>query len=233
METKTENKKRIGMIVAVEIGAVLKKYEGMLSEVPARGFETKRLLTDDYEMFIVNCGAGEIAAASAAQYLISEYAVDMIVNFGVVGGLTEEMTVAKLAVVTDVVHYDYDVSEYIGYRKAQYANYPSVYIPADRGLLEAALAAEPSLKPVICASGDKFIGDPTKKQQLHSEYNADICEMEAAGVVLTANRNGVPCLLIKAVSDSMGGGAEEFAREFERCAAICLDTVDKVIRRFS
>ena len=225
-----KTKKRIGMIVAVEIAAVMKKYADRLEDYPARGFEVKRLISEEYELYIVNSGAGEIASASAAQFLISEIGVDLIVNFGVVGGLTPEMTVAKLAIVTDVVHYDYDVSEYIGYRKAQYANYPSVYIPATRSLVDAALAIEPGLKPVICASGDKFIGNPDRKWALHEEYNADICEMEAAGIVLTANRSGVPCLLIKAVSDSMGGGAEEFAAEFERCASICLDTVDKIIR---
>ncbi|MBR6005994.1 MAG: 5'-methylthioadenosine/S-adenosylhomocysteine nucleosidase [Clostridia bacterium] len=225
-----KTKKRIGMIVAVEIAAVMKKYADKLEDYPARGFEVKRLVSEEYELYIVNSGAGEIASASAAQFLISEIGVDLIVNFGVVGGLTPEMTVAKLAIVTDVVHYDYDVSEYIGYRKAQYANYPSVYIPATRSLVDAALAIEPGLKPVICASGDKFIGNPDRKWALHEEYNADICEMEAAGIVLTANRSGVPCLLIKAVSDSMGGGAEEFAAEFERCASICLDTVDKIIR---
>ena len=227
MENK---KKKIGMIVAVEIGAVAKKYEGRLEDLPIRGFEVKKLSEDGYELYIVNSGAGEIASASAAQMLISSLGVDMIVNFGVVGGLTPEMTVAKLAVVTDVVHYDYDVSEYVGYQKARYIGYPTVYIPATKSLYEAALAVEPMLKPVICASGDKFIGNPERKWALHTEFNADICEMEAAGIVLTCNRNSVPCLLIKAVSDSMGGGAEEFAAEFERCAEICLDTLEKLIK---
>ena len=48
--------------------------------------------TDQYRMVIVNCGPGEIAAASGTQFLISEYHVDIVMNFGVVGGLTEEMS---------------------------------------------------------------------------------------------------------------------------------------------
>ena len=226
METK---RPKIGMVVAVEIGAVVSKYGGALETVPARGFDVRKHSAEKYDLYIVNSGAGEIASSSAAQYLISAIGVDMIVNFGVVGGLTPEMTVAKLAVVTSVVHYDYDISEYLGYPKAQYAQYGSMFIPATKALYEAAMRAEPELKPVVCASGDKFIGDPARKSALHDEFGADICEMEAAGIVLTANRSGVPCLLIKAVSDSMGGGAEEFAREFERCAEICLETVAKVI----
>ncbi len=222
-------KKKIGMIVAVEIGAVAKKYGDRLEQLDYTGFSVQKVTEPAYELYIVNCGAGEIASSSAAQFLISAIGADMIVNFGVVGGLTPEMTVAKLAVVTDVVHYDYDVSEWIPNRKAQYINYPTVYIPATKSLWEAALQIEPELKPVICASADKFIADKNRKWELHEEYNADICEMEAAGIVLTCNRNKVPCLLIKAVSDSMSGGAEEFAKECDRCAGICLDTVEKLI----
>ena len=51
--------------------------------------------TDQYRMVIVNCGPGEIAAASGTQFLISEYHVDIVMNFGVVGGLTEEMSKTK------------------------------------------------------------------------------------------------------------------------------------------
>lgn len=44
-----------------------------------------------------------MAAAAATQFLISQMQVDFIVNFGVVGGLTEEMTKTKMCVVESVV----------------------------------------------------------------------------------------------------------------------------------
>lgn len=222
--------RKIGMIVAVEIDAVLNKYGKKLEKVEAKGFDVMKLTLENYEMIIVKSGAGEIAAAAAAQYLISVHDVDMIVNFGVVGGLTDEMSVARLAVVESVVHYDFDVSDWFNsVEPARYMNYPSKFIPTDRALLEAALKAEPTLKPVVCASADKFIGKPERKRELHELYGADICEMESAGIVLTCDRCGVPCLLIKAVSDSIHGGAEEFEREVGRCAEICLETLEKVI----
>ena len=54
--------------------------------------------------------------------------------------------------------------------------------------------------------------------------------MEAAGVVLTCNRAGVPCLVVKTVSDGITGGAEEFAREISCSAEICLAITDEIIR---
>lgn len=224
------NPRKIGMIVAVEIDAVLKKYGKSLEKIEAKGFEVMKLAHENYEMIIVKSGAGEIAASAAAQYLISVHDVDMIVNFGVVGGLTDEMGVARLAVVEAVVHYDFDVSDWMNaVEPAQYMNYPSKFIPTDKVLLEAALKAEPTLKPVVCASADKFVGKPEKKRELHEKYGADICEMESAGIVLTCDRCGVPCLLIKTVSDSIHGGAEEFEKEVGRCAEICLDMLERVV----
>ena len=54
--------------------------------------------------------------------------------------------------------------------------------------------------------------------------------MEAAGIVLTCNRCGVPCLLIKAVSDSITGGAEEFVQALEQASALCLRVTAKVLK---
>ena len=51
-----------------------------------------------------------------------------------------------------------------------------------------------------------------------------------AGIVLTCSRAGVPCLLIKAVSDAMTGGAEEFSRELRRSADLALEVADRIIR---
>ena len=220
----------VGMIVAVELDAVIRKYGEKLVKIPHRAFDIHSIDEPDRRLIIVNSGAGEIASAAAAQLLISEFHADMIVNFGVVGGLTPEMKVAKLCVVESVVHYDFDASDFRGCPKCQYSGYDSIYIPTDERLLSEAVRVNPMLKRVVCASGDKFIGSNEAKRALHTEFNADICEMEAAGIVLTANRNGVPCLLIKAVSDAMDGGAEEFAREIDRCALICLDTLDTVIK---
>ena len=82
---------------------------------------------------------------------------------------------------------------------------------------------------VICASGDKFIAKKEKKEELHNIFNADICEIEAAGIVLTCNKNKIPCLLIKTVSDSIIGGTIEFKNAFNESARICLEIANKVI----
>jgi len=221
--------KKIGMIVAVEIKAVLDKYGAALEEKNVAGYRVMEYKTDKYELVILNCGAGEIAAAAGTQYLISEYRVDMIVNFGVVGGLTEEMGKTKTAIVEKVVHYDFDTSAIDNCEVGRYMQYPDVYIPVDKQLFDKARAMYPDLKPVICASADKFVADPEAKRALNKCYGAEICEMEAAGIALICDRNRVPCMMIKVVSDGITGGAEEFTQTIDEAAAICIEIVNEVI----
>ena len=222
--------KKIGMIVAVEMDAVLSLYGEPKGKETRGGFTVCIYENDSYDLYVVNSGAGEIAAAAATEMLITAFGVSMIVNFGVVGGLTEAMTMARTVVVERVVHTDFDTSDWDGCEPGHYAAYPTRYIPADEVLVRKAREAVPELIPVTCASADKFVAGAEKKRALHEAFDADICEMEAAGIVLTANRAGVPCLLIKAVSDGITGGAEEFEREVLRSSKICLEVTDRIIR---
>ena len=222
--------KNIGMVVAVEMDAVLSRYGAPSEKRRVAGFEVYTYTGADYTIYALNSGAGEIAAAAATQLLISVFHADLILNFGVVGGLTDEMAKARTCVVESVVHYDFDTSEAGWAEPARYLDYPTAYIPASAALVERALSIEPRLKKVICASADKFVGKAERKRELHALYGAEICEMEAAGIVLTCNRSGVPCLLIKTVSDGIEGGAEEFNAELQRSAALCLAVADKIIR---
>lgn len=222
--------KKIGMIVAVEIQSVLDKFGARLTEQKNKaGYLVLEYSTEQYQLVIVSCGAGEIAAASGTQFLISEYHVDMIINFGIVGGLTEEMSKTKVCIVEKVVHYDFDTSTVDNVEVGRYLDYPDIYIPTSSQLLQKAIELNSKLLPVICASGDKFIADPEQKAELHRKFGAQICEMEAAGIVLTCNRNEVPCMMIKIVSDGITGGVEEFLETKDEAAMICLEIANQIV----
>lgn len=169
--------RNIGMIVAVEIEAVLNKY-GKATELKYPGFNVYKYEIEDKNLFVIHSGAGEIAATMATQFLISELKVEFIVNFGVVGGLTEEMALARTCIVESVVHYDFDTSDADKTEVGRYIEYPSIYIPTTKSILSKALEIHPDIKSVICASADKFVGSEEKKRKLHKKFNADICEME-------------------------------------------------------
>lgn len=224
------SKKKIGVVVAVEVDAVLSKYGEPKETAKKNGYTVRTYENEDFVMHVLDSGAGEIAAAAGTQFLVSEFGVDMILNFGVVGALTEEMKTAELCVVEKVIHYDFDTTNWLNLPRGQHPDMPSPYVPTSAALVERALAINPSLKKVVCASADKFVDAADAKAELNRLYGADICEMEAAGIVLTCTRNDVPCLLIKAISDSLTGGGAEFMTELRRVSVICFDVVDKIVR---
>ena len=222
----------IGMIVAMadELEPFLAACGKAAGTDTLKGYEVRKFEIGENRIYVVGSGAGEIAAASATQMLISRYDVETIVNFGVVGGLTPEMAISDPVVIRRVVHYDYDASPF--YRELSPGQYPGEtekYIYTDEKLLNLALSACPELRAVSCASADKFVAGEEAKSALHTQFGADICEMEAAGILLTCKRCDVPALFIKAVSDGVTGGADEFEEMIGRASEVCVKVVLKVI----
>ena len=224
-----KEKKSLGLVVAIEMDCIFDYYNNIEKlECPA-GFQVYHTSRADCDIYIIRTGMGEVAAASGTQYLITKYGVGTIVNFGVVGGLTEDMNKCKLCVVSRVVHYRYDCSEFLDLQIGQVEGMDSVFMPTDKGLLDKALSIRSDLAPVTCCSADKFVSKAKDKFEMHVLFEGDICDMEAAGILLTCKANNVPCLMLKAVSDSLSGGADEFFVELYNASMECLKVTDSII----
>ncbi|MBR0373543.1 MAG: 5'-methylthioadenosine/S-adenosylhomocysteine nucleosidase [Mogibacterium sp.] len=222
--------KRIGILVAVEIDTVLAKYKEDLRQETAGGFDVYMLARPDCEMYFVHSGAGQIKAAAAVQLLCSVYKIDLLINFGVVGALTGALGIAETCFVSRVVHYEMDTSAVDGCEVGRHLEYPDVYLPATARILEKVTEMYPAIPVVTAASGDKFVADAARKRELHEQFAADICDMESAAVVLITDLNNVPNLLIKSISDSITGGAEEYCSRAREAADVCMQIVEAVIR---
>ncbi len=223
-------KARIGMLVAVEQETIFEKYGKPAKEDCFGGFNIYCYNFKKYSIYVVKSGVGELAAASAVQILIDKYNVESVINFGVAGGLTPDMRLSKVCIVEKVVHYDFDLSSVDPVKKCQYPGYDDIYINTDSKLLTEAHNIFPDLRLVTCASADKFVSSEAKSS-LSEEFSAQICEMEAAGVLLTCIRNKVPCLIIKAISDGLTGGGEEYYMELKKSASFCFDVTNEIIKK--
>ena len=220
---------KIGMIVAVETHAIFEKYGIMKSIDAPSGYELFEVDDNNIKLFILHCGMGTINASSGAQLLIDKCGVDVIVDFGVVGGLTEDMKVQKVVVIDKIVHYRYDASEFMDLKIGQLPEHDDIYVYTDQKLVEEVIKLDPTIKKATIASGDKFVSKAEDKKYIHDTFNCDVCDMEAIGIALTCENNKVPCLLMKAVSDSITGGAEEFWKEINAVSLHCLDITMRII----
>lgn len=223
------NKNRIGIICAIELDAMFKHYttyEEIQTNIDYKLFHVEK---DNFDLFILQSGMGIAAAASGVQYLCTKCDISVLINFGVVGGLTAEMGKQKLCLVKNVVHYKYDCSEFMDLVPGQVAGHDSIYLKNDENLIKKVLKINPDLKLVTCCSGDKFVGTAEEKELLHNKFNGDICDMESAGIILTCEANHIPCVMFKAVSDGLNDGAEGFYEQLEGVSLICLQIVDEIL----
>ncbi len=152
---------------------------------------------------------GEICAAAAVQLLITGFGAEVILNFGVVGALTHKTSLFSALLVGSVVHYDMDTSAADDCQPGRYLCFDDTAIECDKTLLDKARKLS-DLPVARCASADKFVEGREAKTRLHELYGADICDMESAGILITCKMNGVPCLMVKSVSDSLTDGAAEY-----------------------
>lgn len=220
---------KIGLIVAIETDSVFACYGQPERLACPAGFELFLVHRSGHEIYILHAGMGEIAAAAGTQYLITNLGAELIVNFGVVGGLTSDMKKQRLCVVDRVVHYRYDCTEFLDLAVGQVDGHASIFLPTTPELVEKSLTLCPELLRATCCSGDRFVGQEREKHRLHEQFEGDVCDMESAAVVLTCEINDVPCLLLKAVSDGLSGGAREFYEELTDAAILALRTADRII----
>lgn len=216
---------KIGLLVAVEISSVLKSDFELIRKEQVGKFDIYIYEMNGNQIIVAHSGAGQAKAAAATEILISVYHVDYMINFGIVGALTEEIGVEQVCAVENVVDYCFDTSEVDNCEVGRHLEYPSIYMKTDEALLERALKTVPNLKKVNCASGSKFVASSEEKAQINRQFGCDIVEMEAAAILLTANMHDVGVLFIKGISDTFHGGAEEFRTMYEKSSDACFQII--------
>lgn len=193
---------KIGFVVAMskEMQVFLARLGESVECTQSGGFSVYVYKIANNTLYMVDSGVGEISSACATYMLVTVYQVDMIINFGVCGSLNSKLKVADIVYGGSVYHFDRDTSKLDGVEVGYYTEFNQRFLSVDESLLEK--AKEIYDAPVVkIASSEKFVADSALKNQL-KEAGADVCEMESAGVIVTAKRLGVPCLIIKAVSDN-------------------------------
>ena len=189
-------------------------YEGILEGCPA---------------VVVQCGVGKVNAAMCAQILCSVYGVTHIVNTGIAGSLCADLDIGDLVVSRDAIYHDFDL-RFWGRPIGQVPGMDVVAFPADEKLIQAAFAAAEAenaghTKIGRVASGDQFICSKEQKEKIIADTGALCAEMEGASIAHTAYRNGIPFVILRAISDKADDSAEMDYPTFEaiaaqRCAAV-------------
>lgn len=173
---------------------------------------------------VVRCGIGKVNAGVCVQILVDEFGVDHVINTGAAGALVPEIEVGDIVVSTDCVHHDVDAA-ILGYAPGEVPQLGVASFVADVHLRELAKEAAQAVVPDVSlfegriASGDQFIADYQKKQEIASKFDAICCEMEGASIAQTCWLNSVPFVVVRAISDKADGSKQVLYPIFEKRAA--------------
>lgn len=174
------------------------------------------------EVVAAVCGIGKVFAAICAEAMILNYHPDTVINIGVAGTLTNDLSIGDIAIAGAVVQHDMDTSE-LGDPLGLISGFNIIEIPCCgetvKKIERSVAALNINSKIGIIASGDQFIGGGEKKNFIKEHFGAIACEMEGGSVGQVCFANGVDFCVIRAISDGADGGAKMDYPAFMEMAA--------------
>lgn len=159
------------------------------------------LNVDSRSVTLFHGGWGKISAAATAQYVIDHFQPDLLVNLGTCGGFDGRIETGTIILVERTLVYD--IIEQMGDNAEAIEHYASsldlswlpfnMPYPVSRGLL-------------ISADRDIVAEDIPL---LIEKYNAVAADWESGAIAWVAKKNNVRTLILRGVTDLVGGDGGE------------------------
>lgn len=212
----------IGIIGAMEEEvAILKEKMSEVTVLEKAGMEFFKGILGGQQVVVVRSGIGKVNAGICIQILADVFQVNAVINTGIAGSLKVEINIGDIVLSTDTMQHDVDAREF-GYEIGQVPRMDTRTFPADDRLRETALQVCRKVNPEIqvfegrVASGDQFVADKETKEKIIANTQAYCTEMEGAAIGQAAYLNGIPYLVIRAISDKADDSAHMDYPAFEK-----------------
>ena len=150
---------------------------------------------------IACCGVGKVNAACCATYMIGVLKCTHLVHTGIAGALGHGLKTMDVVISRELCFHDQDavMLKYFPARR---------FFDADPALITLSLQAcgaagipESAVRVGRVATGDRFVNDRTTRDQIVQDCAPDCVEMEGAATAHAAFALGVPCVVIRTMSD--------------------------------
>ena len=211
------------------IGAMAVEVEALMEQLTDRS--EQRIGMDLFvsgklygvEAVLAVCGPGKVNAALCAQSMILHYHPEWILNLGVAGAGDMDVNIGDMVVAVSAVQHDVDTSP-IGDPVGMVSKINLIEIPCDAALREKLVHAASYVDGMrvhegIIATGDQFIHDGQIRSRIHELFHAKAVEMEGGAVAQACYMHGVPCGVLRSISDRADGQSEMDYPTFTKLAA--------------
>ena len=219
------------------IGAMSLELEGLMNQLEDR--QEKRVGMDTFvsgrlygkEAVLAVCGPGKVNAALCTQSMILHYQPEWVLNLGVAGAGENGVGIGDMVIAEATVQHDVDTSP-IGDPVGMVSKINLIEIPCDQGLRDQLVKAAATVQGMrvhqgVIATGDQFIHDGAVRERIHTLFAAKAVEMEGGAVAQACYMHGVPCGVLRSISDQADGHSD---MDYPTFAAMAAEHSQQVVR---
>jgi adenosylhomocysteine nucleosidase len=170
------------------------------------------------DVVVVESGIGKVAAAITTTLLITNFAVDAVINSGSAGALGADLRIGDVVVARELAYADADARAF-GYDYGQVPQQPATFV-ADQELSTGLATVyedgtDARLIRGLIVTSDSFIASADQKSVILANFpDAQSAEMEGAAIAQVAHYFDVPFAVVRAISDNANGEAGPTFDEF-------------------
>ena len=208
-----------------------------------------------HDVVATTAGMGTVNVAAATQLFISMYGVDTVIFSGIAGGLNPALHIDDIVIGERLRYTDTDtalIAESVPCLE-EFASTPALVDLAEHVLrargyhdiggapgcdspgCDASGHDTPGYLRGTIATGNRFVTGAQMRAAVVEATQADCAEMEGAAVAHVAAKNGIACLVLRAISDNCDEAYDAFCeRDFDldgyarRASEIALEIVSRL-----
>jgi adenosylhomocysteine nucleosidase len=222
-------------------------------DVEIAGYRFRRGRIDGHPVVLAEAGVGKVAAALVATLLLDHFGCHSLIFSGVAGRLDDELAIGDIVIAEELIQHDYGAMV-AGRLKPFRPGSPPIGEARERpefrlalGLREAIMTAIADLRlPPFAAAGgsgrpvrirmgriltgDQFVNCVATRDRLARDFKSHAVEMEGAALAQVSERFGVPCVIVRCLSDMAGEDSHiDFAAFLPEAANLAAIVVRRLI----
>ncbi|MBR6163226.1 5'-methylthioadenosine/adenosylhomocysteine nucleosidase [bacterium] len=189
-----------------------------------------------YNVILSKSGIGKVNAAMTTQFIIDKYNPKYIINTGLAGALADNLHSGDIIIAENVIQHDTKdaLLQYSKWKTSQEFDREKPYpYSSDRNLAEfyKNKLTENGNRVHLgtIATGDIFVEDRAKKDELNQNFGAAAVDMESGAIMQVGDRNSTPVLVIRTICDSLTETEEEYSGKEEEFAKKSASSLISVI----
>lgn len=203
----------------VIISAMKIELEYLLSKVHLTTIKKRKKLEIQYasfgnhELILATCGVGKVNAAIFTQMLLDTETVDLVLNVGIAGGLSDALPL-EVVLRTSYCHHDVRPNQ-----MAALFPFQQVFEPRKELINRIKGIPELAIKCGRISSGENFVDNPRERERIYETFQPHAVDMETSAIAHCCYINNINFIALRCISDLADENADKNYASYEQIAA--------------